>query len=94
MRVRKYKKNTLILVRWLDTVQDPKWCSEDEAGARPDADCITVGFYLKHDKEFIYLSATISRTERDKTTIPIGCITDIIKISIADIGVLRKLPKP
>ena len=70
----KPKEGDAIIVKWLDTVQDPKWLNEADFNARPDADCFTIGFYHKQDKEFIYISHTISRTEKDKTTIQLGCI--------------------
>ena len=72
--MKRYRKDTLLKVFWIDAAEDPKWQSEEEAGKRPDNDAITVGFYLKHDKEFLYLSGTISNKERNKATIPLGCI--------------------
>ena len=80
--MRQYKKNQKIEVDWIDTVQNSAWMSETKAAERPDdADCQTIGYYYKHDREFLYLSHTISHKERDKTTIPLGCIkrTRIVK---------------
>ena len=72
--MRKFRKNQRIEIDWIDTVQDPSWKSEEKARQRPDCDCITIGYYLKHDKELLYVSQTISGKQRDITTIPIGCI--------------------
>lgn len=78
--MRKYKRNTILLIEWVDIVQDPTWMDEDKAGARPDCDCKTIGFYLKHDKEFVYIASTISGNQRDSITIPLGCISQTTKI--------------
>ena len=70
------KKNDIVVIKWLDTYQDPRWQNEKEI-SRPQADCLSVGFYLKKDKEFIYLSSTISGNTRDNLAIPRGCISEI-----------------
>ena len=73
--MKKYRTNTLILVIWTDTQQDPKWQSSESAAELPlDTVCYSVGFFLKKDSEFLYLSTTVSDSERDKTTIPLGCV--------------------
>ena len=73
--MKNHKTNTLVLVIWVDIQQDPKWQSNESAGELPlDTVCCSVGFVLKKDSEFLYLSTTISDGERDKTTIPLGCI--------------------
>ena len=73
--MKNHKVNTLILVIWLDTQQDPKWQSAELAQQLPlDTVCCSTGFLFKKDKEFLYLSTTVSDGERDKTTIPLGCI--------------------
>ena len=74
------KEGDILLVKWLDTVQASQWQDKNELDKRPDADCYTVGFYYKEDDEFLYLSHCVSRTERDKTTIPLGCIIKRIKV--------------
>ena len=72
--MRKYRKNTLLLVAWLDTEQDCKWMTKDKASDFPvEAVCFSVGFYTAHDAEYLYLSGTIAG-ERDKLSIPLGCI--------------------
>lgn len=78
--MRKYKKNTVLLIDWIDTIQDPSWMSETQAGTRPICDCKVVGFYTRHDKELLYLSATVLGNHRDLMTIPIGCITKVTKL--------------
>ncbi len=81
--MRKYKLNTLLIVHWVDIKTDPVWRPDQTAGERPiDIDCHTGGFYTGHDSELIYLAHTYGIGERDKTTIPIGCIT---KIEIAQL---------
>jgi len=74
--MRKYKTDSPIIVKWVDTYQNPQWMSNADANKRPKCDCVTVGFYIKHDNELLYLSSTISGNERDLITIPIGCISN------------------
>ena len=72
--MKKYRKNTPLLVAWLDAEQDPKWQPEEQAKEFPlDAVCFSLGFYTSHDKDYLYLSGSIAR-ERDKLSIPTGCI--------------------
>ena len=78
--MRKYRKNTIVEIEWIDTLQDPDWQSEEKAGLRPKCDCKTVGYYLKHDKEFLFVSHTILGKDRDITTIPVGCIKKVSKV--------------
>jgi len=72
--VRRYRKHQRIEVLWIDTVTEPEWRNEGDMKKRPDADCRTIGYYYNHDKEFLYLCHTISRTESDRTSIPLGAI--------------------
>ena len=76
--VRNYKKNTLIEVDWIDIVEDPSWVEEDKI-KRPDCDCKSAGYFLKLDKELLYLSPTINKKERSVLTIPLGCIKRVTK---------------
>lgn len=78
MRVRKYKFNQKLEVFWMDIVEDPAWIDAEEMDKRPEADCMTLGYYHHHDKEFLYLSHTVSGKERSKTTIPLGTIKKIL----------------
>jgi len=80
-RMRKYKLNQQLEVFWLDTVQDPKWQSEEQMNADPHALCATIGYYYKHDKQYLYLSHTISGKDRDKTTIPLGTIKKVVRLT-------------
>ncbi len=76
--MRKYLKNTLLVVDWVDIKSDPAWQSDEEATVRPDdIDVKTCGFYTCRDATLLYLADTYGKGVRDKTTIPIGCITRI-----------------
>ena len=85
MRIPKLKKNQLILVDWIDAYHDTSWQEEGEARQRPDIDCQTIGFYLKHDEELFWMSATMSagkKAQRDSIVIPAGCLKKIRKVKI------------
>jgi len=75
--MRTYKRNRKIEVFWRDTVQDPQWQPDSEMDKEPDALCSTIGYYHHHDKHYLYLSHTIASKERDKTTIPLGCVVKV-----------------
>lgn len=77
MDEQKFHLNSRLEILWVDTVEDPNWLSTQKAGERPKADCKTLGYFLKTDKEFIYISGTVSNGERNVQTIPIGAIKDI-----------------
>lgn len=84
----KYKKNELLVVFWDDAHTDTDWLSEEDAKKRPkDVDSISCGFFLKKDKELLFLSTSIGphkNSKRDRSVIPLGCIqkVDRIKYSI------------
>jgi hypothetical protein len=78
--MRRYKKNQRLEVYWLDTVQDPKWQTKEGMEKEPDALCLTIGYYYKHDKQYLYISHTISGRDRDKTTIPLGAIKRTVRL--------------
>lgn len=78
--MRKYKLNQRLEVCWLDTVQDPKWQTQEQMEKEPDSLCVTLGYYYKHDKQYLYLSHTISGKDRDKTTIPLGVIKKVVRV--------------
>ncbi len=83
--MKKYKPNTVLSVDWIDTKTDCDWQSNQRASERPDdIDCNTVGRYTRHDSELLYLAHTYGLGERDKTTIPIGCITKIEILQLPD----------
>ena len=76
--MRKYKLNAPILIDWVDIQFDTRWMKNELAIKRPDdIDCQNLGFYLKHDKELLWVSHCIGEGERDRTVIPIGCIKKI-----------------
>ena len=75
--MRKYKFNQKLEVFWIDTVEDSAWTGTNGMKKRPDADCMTLGYYHHHDKEFLYLSHTVSGKDRSKTTIPLGTIKKV-----------------
>ena len=76
--MRKCKVGTIVQVHWLDIVQDPAWMSMEAACKKPDDDkVITVGYFNKIDKTYLYLSTTVMTDRRDRMTIPLGCITKI-----------------
>ena len=80
--MRKYKKNQRLEIDWIDVIQNSNWMTEAEASQRPKCDCQTIGYYLKHDKELLYISSTISNfNDRDKMTIPLGCIKKVKELS-------------
>ena len=78
--MRRYKLNQRLEIEWLDVVQDPEWQTQETMGQEPDCICFTAGYYYKHDKQYLWLSHTISGKDRDKTTIPIGSIKRIVRL--------------
>lgn len=82
--MRKYKLNTPVEVSWIDAVDDSDWKTPEEAIKRPDADVRTVGYYLRKDKEFLYLSHSIGTKKtstRDVMVIPLGTIKKARRLS-------------
>jgi len=80
MRIRKYKRDTILRAHFLDIFQDPRWKQFDLAASRPphaDTDCRVVGYYTTQDSEFLYLADMIGGAQRNQTVIPRGCITKI-----------------
>lgn len=76
--MRSFRKNQIIEVRWVDIVDDSSWTSEDKMTERPQADCVSVGYYHHKDAEFLYLSGTVTESgERSKLSIPLGTISAI-----------------
>ena len=76
--MRRYKKNTLLLVYWDDIVSDPSWQDDDKAENAEPAHCITAGFYTMKRKGDLILSHTITKGQRDTTIIPLGCISKVV----------------
>ena len=75
--MRNYTKNQRIEVDWVDIVQDPEWLEEKSIDDEECPLCSSVGYYYKHTKDFLYLSSTISGSQRDITIIPRGCVKKI-----------------
>ena len=73
--------NTKIEIEWIDAATEPTWLSVEKAMARPsDVDCLTIGYFIKQDEEFLYISHSRSTSldgTRDRTVIPLGCIKKI-----------------
>ena len=82
--MRKCKVNTIVEVHWSDIIQDPAWMSMEEACKEPDDKVITVGYFNKMDKKYLYLSTTVMTDRRDKITIPLGCITKVLYPTIRE----------
>lgn len=80
----KKKLNDVLIVRWLDAKLDAEWLSPEEIAKRPeDVDCISVGFFIREDEEFVYISPSIGTTKkstRDRYSIPKGVIKSIQKL--------------
>ena len=77
-------KNDLIEIEWVDAHDTSDWLTEEEAKKRPpEIDCKSVGYYLRRDKELIYISSSIGKMkkgERDRKVIPRGMIKRIRKL--------------
>ena len=92
--MKKYKKNTVLAIDWIDAKVNTEWLDADEAEERPEIFCQTVGYYLKHDKEIIWLSSSIGDDEqREQSVIPIGCITRIEILQLPDAIWMKKTKK-
>ena len=93
-RIRNYPVGTKLEVEWLDTVEDSSWQSDEKARERPDADCLSVGYFLKKDKEFLYLSSTVTKGERSSLAIPTGTIKDIYILIPVPLNVFKITKQP
>ena len=81
-----YKFNERIEIEWLDVVEDPSWMTMEEATKVPtDVYCRAIGYFLKEDDNFIWISTTIGRrrkSTRSRTIIPKGMIQKIRRLSV------------
>ncbi len=78
----KYKLGDLIIITWLDAVENPAWQSVDKAATEPLAKCVSVGWFLNKDKKAIRISATVCfDSSRNVNVIPVKWVEKIIKIS-------------
>ena len=75
--MRNYNKNQRLEVTWVDIVQDPEWLEEKSIDDEVCPTCSTVGYFYKQTNDFLYLSSTISGSQRDITIIPVGCVKKI-----------------
>jgi len=73
----KYKEGDIILIKWIDAEDDPHWMETEKAKQRPDIDCISLGIFLKEDKELLWFSTSVSKGTRDRHVIPKGCIKSV-----------------
>ena len=75
--MRNYKLNTKLEVTWSDIEEDPTWQSVADAGKPPTSECRSVGYFLKRDNKWLYMSSTIPDKERSRMVIPLGVISKI-----------------
>ena len=84
VKIPKLKPLQLVEVHWIDMVSKDAWQSVEEAVRRDgSADTWTPGYYLKHDKELLYLAADRGKDIKEDVSskkIPIGCIKKVRKI--------------
>ena len=76
--MRKYKQDQRIEVFWIDAEHDPKWQDKESMDKPPKSLCVTLGYYYKHDRDYLYMSMTLGGEVRgDKMTIPLGTIKKV-----------------
>lgn len=80
--MRRYKRDTMLLIEWRDIVADPTWRNHVIAEKQETVICTTLGFYINHDKNVVRVSTTIAKEQRDVTVIPLGCIIKVRKVSL------------
>jgi len=78
--LRKYKKNTILLVDWVDITDHNDWYPEEKAEKKELSKCQSVGYYLNHDNESLRISSTISGNDRSVIVIPMGCVKKVKKL--------------
>lgn len=78
--MRRYKRDTMLLVEWVDIMEDPAWMDHAKAEIEKTESCQTLGFYLNHDKHVVRLSSTIAKDQRNVVVIPLGCIKKVRKV--------------
>jgi len=77
MRIKKYKKNTPLLVIWVDIHQNPVWMSDEEASKSDPVICASVGLFTDVDDGNLIMSQTATQGQRDKIEIPLGTIKSV-----------------
>lgn len=70
----------MLLVEWTDIMEDPTWMDHDKAEEEKPESCLSLGFYLNHDKHCVRLSSTITKHQRNVVVIPLGCIKKVRKV--------------
>ena len=84
MKIPKLKLFQKIEVHWLDAVFDNNWQKIAKAMTKSsEADTYTLGYYLNHDKDILYIAHTKGeKMEHDMmpAQIPIGMIKKVKKI--------------
>ena len=75
------KKNDLIVIKWLDAIENSSWLSAEKASQESLAKCISIGWFLNQDKKAIRISATLGDDgTRNVNVIPVKWIEKIIKL--------------
>ena len=77
MKPRTYQFNTLLVVHWLDIVDENSWLSPERASIEKACPCTSVGFFLNRDEVVIRISPTMQEKDRSVVVIPWGCVTSI-----------------
>lgn len=79
----KYKNNEIIEIEWQDTASTPRWVSKSEMLKDKPAQCRTVGYFKKQNKNCITVAKSICGEDGDgldPQTIPCGCIKKIKRL--------------
>lgn len=82
-----YKLEDFLAVYWNDIIAYAGWEELENGGpGHPPHACVSHGYLVKQDEEFLSLSATRGvngRVEYNQSiSIPLGCITDIKKVEL------------
>ena len=75
--MREYLTNAILEVLWDDIVEDSQWQSAEQAKKKPDCQCKSVGYFLKKDDNYLYISSTVSGNDRSRLVIPIGVVRKV-----------------
>ena len=81
MRMKKFPKQTKLLVTWDDITTDASWGSAIDIKRAKTTRVHTVGFFLKNKKRELTIAHSISEDgDSDYTCIPWGCIKNIVEL--------------
>ena len=79
-----FEVGDILEVKWIDSCYSGSWEELEESLERPDeTDCKSVGHYLKHTEELLWLNPDVGGTGdgcRTTRTIPRSCIKNIRKL--------------